>query len=88
MKILVLYLIIVNAFSFILMLVDKYNAQNSLWRIPEALLLTVAAIGGSFGCFLGMRLVRHKTRHRKFFIGVPAMMVLHILIIWDLCRHL
>ena len=88
MDYIVLYLILINAVSFVLILVDKYSAQNKLSRIPEAVLLTVVAIGGSFGCFIAMRLVRHKTRHEKFFIGVPVMMVLHILIIWDICRNL
>ena len=88
MDALVIYLIIVNALSFTLMLVDKYKAKNNLWRIPEAILLTVAAVGGSFGCFAGMRLVRHKTMHKKFSIGLPVLMVIHILILWDLLRHL
>jgi len=88
MDIIFLYLIIVNALSFVLMLVDKYKAQNKLWRIPEAVLLTVAAIGGSFGCYAGMKACHHKTKHKKFSIGVPAMMVIHILIVWDLMRHL
>lgn len=88
MDIIVLYLIIVNALSFVLMLVDKYKAQNDLWRIPEATLMTVAAIGGSFGCFVGMKVCRHKTRHKKFAIGVPVMMAIHILILWDVMRHL
>ena len=88
MDIIFLYLIIVNALSFVLMLVDKYKAQNKLWRIPEAVLLTVAAIGGSFGCYVGMKACRHKTKHKKFSIGVPVLMALHILIVWDLMRHL
>lgn len=88
MDIIVFYLIIVNALSFLLMLVDKYKAQNNLWRIPEAALLTVAAIGGSFGCYLAMKACRHKTRHQNFTIGVPAMMVIHIVILWDLMQHL
>lgn len=88
MDIIVLYLIIVNALSFLLMLVDKYKAQNNLWRIPEATLLTVAGIGGSLGCYLGMKICRHKTKHGRFTIGVPVMMAVHILIIWDIARHL
>jgi uncharacterized membrane protein YsdA (DUF1294 family) len=88
MDIIVFYLIIVNALSFLLMLVDKYEAQNKLWRIPEAVLMAVAGIGGSFGCYLGMKVCRHKTRHKKFSIGVPIMMAIHILIFWDLMRHL
>ncbi len=88
MEIIVLYLILVNALSFLLMLVDKYKAQNGLWRIPENILLIVAVIGGSFGCFAGMKLCRHKTKHLRFHIGVPIMMVVHSLIIWDLAQHL
>ena len=49
MKLIVLYLLIVNAVGFILMLVDKYKARKNLWRIPEATLMLVAAIGGSVG---------------------------------------
>ena len=88
MDILALYLILINALSFLLMLVDKYKAQNNLWRIPEKVLLIVAGFGGSFGCFIAMEAARHKTRHKKFTIGVPAMLVLHILIIINLCRFL
>lgn len=88
MDIIVFYLIIVNALSFLLMLVDKYKAQNNLWRIPETVLMIVAGIGGSFGCYLGMKACRHKTRHKKFSIGVPIMMAIHILIFWDIVRHL
>lgn len=88
MDIIVFYLIIVNALSFLLMLVDKYKAQNNLWRIPEATLLFVAAIGGSFGCYAGMKACRHKTKHKKFTISIPVMMVIHILILWDILQHL
>ena len=88
MDYIVLYLILINALCFVLMLVDKYNAQNKLWRIPENLLISISAIGGSFGCFAGMKLCRHKTKHQKFRMGIPVMMALHILIVWDLMRHL
>lgn len=84
----ILYLIIVNALSFLLMLVDKYKAQNNLWRIPEATLMTIAGMGGSFGCYLGMKACRHKTKHKKFSIGMPVMMLIHILILWDIAQHL
>ena len=88
MDIIVLYLILINALGFVLMLVDKYKAQNNLWRIPEATLMLVAAIGGSFGSFLGMKLCRHKTKHNKFSVGIPLLIVLHIVILWDLAQHL
>lgn len=88
MDIIVLYLIIVNALSFLLMLIDKHKAQNNLWRIPEATLMTIAGIGGSFGCYLGMKTCRHKTMHKKFSVGVPVMMVIQIVILWDIAQHL
>lgn len=88
MIILAIYLILINALSFLLMLVDKYKAQNNLWRIPEATLMLVAGLGGSFGCFFAMETCRHKTKHKKFTIGVPAMMVVHILVVVDILRNL
>ena len=60
------------------MLVDKFNATRNLWRIPEATLLGVAAIGGSVGALLGMYTFRHKTRHVKFTVGIPVIMALQI----------
>ena len=77
------YLIIINAAAFVLMLADKVKARKNAWRISEATLMGVAAIGGSLGGFLGMRLCRHKTKHPKFFIGLPVFLVLHIvLLVW------
>lgn len=84
MKTLLLYLLTVNALGFLLMLVDKRRAKKKLWRIPEFTLMSVAAFGGSFGSYAGMKLFHHKTRHRKFRIGIPVMMVIHILILYDL----
>ena len=82
-KILLVYLLIVNAIGFILMLTDKIKAKKNLWRIPEATLMTLAAIGGSIGALAGMYLVRHKTLHLKFTVGIPIFLFAHILIaIW------
>ena len=80
MKLLILYLLIVNAAGFLLMLVDKYKARKNLWRIPEKTLLGVALIGGSIGAYAGMQLFRHKTQHPKFFIGIPVIMALQIML--------
>lgn len=76
-----IYLCIVNAFGFALMLADKLKAKKNLWRIPEATLFTVAAIGGSLGCILGMYTVRHKTRHLKFTIGMPLILAAQVITI-------
>lgn len=80
MKYLYLYLLIINALGFLLMLVDKYKARNGLWRIPEATLMGVAALGGSIGSLAGMYLVRHKTQHPKFTVGIPALLIVQIVI--------
>ena len=64
-EILALYLLIINALAFLLMLLDKYKARKNLWRIPEATLMGAAALGGSIGALLGMYTVRHKTRHKN-----------------------
>lgn len=73
-KLILLYLLIINAIGFVLMLVDKHKARKNLWRIPEATLMTAAALGGSIGCLIGMYTVRHKTRHLKFTLGIPLIL--------------
>lgn len=77
-KILIFYLLIVNAIGLILMLVDKIKAKKNLWRIPEATLFLVAAIGGSVGSLLGMYTFRHKTKHIKFILGMPLILALQV----------
>lgn len=73
-----IYLIIINAFAFILMLADKLFAKKKMWRIPEATLIGTAVIGGSVGALAGMYLARHKTRHLKFAIGIPVILAVQI----------
>ena len=68
------YLLIINAAGLLVMLADKQYARKNLWRIPEATLLAVAVVGGSIGMLIGMYTVRHKTRHLKFTLGVPAIL--------------
>ena len=76
----ILYLIIINAVGFLLMLADKRAAKKSAWRIPEARLMSIALSGGCFGVYAGMMLFRHKTKHPKFSIGVPIIIVLYIML--------
>ena len=80
MKFILIYLLIVNACAFLLMLADKRKAQKKLWRIPEATLMTSAAIGGSIGALAGMYCFRHKTKHLKFTLGIPAILIAQILL--------
>ena len=88
MKYLVVYLCIINALSFLLMLIDKQKAKKKRWRIPERTLLGVSAIGGSFGGLLGMYLLRHKTLHKRFAIGIPLMFIIHLIGLYFLRGYL
>ena len=86
MKYLSLYLFLINAVGFLLMLADKRRARYGLWRIPEATLLGIAVLGGSAGSLAGMYLVRHKTRHIQFVLGIPAILLLQIALLCFLLK--
>ncbi len=68
--------ILLNIVTFIFYGIDKWKAKHAKWRISEATLLILAAIGGSIGAILGMYTFRHKTQHLKFKYGVPAIILL------------
>ena len=74
-----LYLLIVNAAAFALMLADKIKAKKNAWRIPEKVLFFAAIIGGSIGSLLGMYLFRHKTKHFSFIFGLPLILAIQVL---------
>ncbi len=75
---LIYYLLVINAATFIIYGIDKYKAKKAKWRISEATLLTMAAVGGSIGAWLGMKAWHHKTLHRKFKYGVPIILLIQI----------
>ena len=75
-----IYLVLVNAAGFFLMLADKNRAKKKLWRVPEAALFTLALLGGSLGIWAGMYLGRHKTRHLKFVVGIPLILIVQVVI--------
>ena len=77
-QVLTAYLVLVNAATLVLMLVDKQKARRSAWRIPEATLMGVALIGGSLGAIAGMYLFHHKTRHLKFTLGLPLILAVQV----------
>ena len=76
---LIYYLLLINAVAFILMLADKLKARKNLWRIPEAVLMGSALLGGSVGALAGMYLFRHKTLHLKFTLGIPVILAVQII---------
>ena len=81
MEEIICYLLAVNIATFLLYGIDKYKAKKNQWRISEATLLTMAAIGGSIGAWAGMRLWHHKTMHKKFKYGIPVIMNMQVCLV-------
>ena len=75
---LVYCLFAINAITFVVYGIDKYKAKKAKWRISEATLLLLAVLGGSIGAWMGMRVWHHKTMHRKFKYGIPAILLIQI----------
>lgn len=72
------YIVIINLVGFFTMGMDKRRAIKHAFRIPEAVLFTLAIIGGSPGCIIGMYYFHHKTRHWYFVYGMPAILIIQI----------
>lgn len=72
------YLLAINVVTFIVYGIDKYKAKKAKWRIPEATLLLLAVLGGSIGAWMGMKVWHHKTMHKKFKYGIPAILLIQI----------
>ena len=74
-----LYLLIINIVTFLMMYIDKKRAKWWKWRIKESTLFTLVFLGGGIGGILGMRLFRHKTKKTRFIIGFPLIIVVQII---------
>lgn len=87
MKKIAVYLVLINLLTFAAYGIDKRKAQKNAWRIKESTLLLLAAAGGSVGALLGMQIFRHKTKHPKFTVGVPLILLVQIgLAVWWVLR--
>jgi len=75
------YITLINILGLTLMYIDKIKAINKEWRISENTLILVSILGGSIGSYFGMKLFRHKTKHIKFSIGIPIIIVFQLFII-------
>lgn len=76
-----IYLVVINIIGFIAMGVDKWKAKNNEWRIPEKSLFTITALGGGIGTIAGMYTFRHKTQKPQFTVGMPAILILEIILV-------
>ena len=81
LHIVLIYLVIINVVTFFMYGIDKWKAKKSKMRIRETALLGLAVIGGSIGAWLGMKVWHHKTLHKKFRYGVPAIIIIQLLLI-------
>lgn len=81
LKNILLYLLIINIIGFFMMWSDKRKAKKGKWRIPEQTLFVVTALGGGIGTIAGMYTFRHKTKKLKFTIGLPALVILEIILV-------
>jgi len=71
---LAIYLVVINIVAVAITISDKKKAKKKQWRVKEATLLLVSALGGSVAMYITMKKIRHKTQHKKFMIGIPAIM--------------
>ena len=81
MEVVAYFLIGINVLAFIVYGVDKWRAAHGRWRIPESTLLGLAVIGGSIGALIGMKVWHHKTKHKKFVFGLPAILLIQLIIL-------
>lgn len=86
-RIILFYVMVINMVTFLLFGLDKRRARKKQYRIPEKILLVAAAGGGSVGAFTGMYMFRHKTKHVKFYMGIPLLIMIHILAVLYFWRY-
>lgn len=82
------YLLIINLITFLLYAIDKRRSIRKAWRIPESVLMGFVTFGGSVGAMLAMLLFRHKTKHAKFTVGVPLILVAQIIVVLSFYKYL
>ena len=76
-KLIVIFLILMGFVAVIITVADKSAAKRNKWRVPEATLMLIGLFGGALPMYVTMRTIRHKTKHKKFMIGLPLEIALH-----------
>lgn len=79
MKYFYLYLLFINVIAVIVCFADKIKAKNGSYRISEKTLFAISVLGGSVGMYAAMKTIRHKTKHKRFMIGIPLIIILQLL---------
>ena len=79
--IILIYFVFINIVAVAVTVYDKKKAVVHSWRVKESTLLIISAIGGSLGMYITMKTVRHKTKKKRFMIGIPLIFILQVLLI-------
>ncbi|MBE6616424.1 MAG: DUF1294 domain-containing protein [Ruminococcaceae bacterium] len=87
MKYVLLYFVLVSLVAIIVTVSDKIRAKRNGWRTPESTLLIISALGGSVAMYLTMLSVRHKTKHIKFMLGIPIIILFQAVVVVFLLRN-
>ena len=87
-QLLLIYLVLINLVSIIVTISDKHKAKKHKWRVPESTLLLLSALGGSVAMYITMLIIRHKTKHHKFMIGIPIFIVLQCISVFLIWRNI
>ncbi len=85
-KIFIIYIALISIITFVVFGIDKLKAAKDKWRIPEKVLFLLSAIGGSVGALLGMYTFRHKTKKPAFKFGIPAILIVQIVLLYFIMR--
>lgn len=83
-KVIIIYLVLINIIGFLSMYIDKKKSVNHKWRISEKALILIAILGGAVGSLIGMRSFRHKTKHLKFTLGIPFIIIIEAFLLYIL----
>ncbi|MGN0531664.1 MAG: DUF1294 domain-containing protein [Eubacterium sp.] len=78
-KAVIIYLAAINLLGIIVTIADKRKAVKGKYRIPELDLWLIAMLGGSVGTYITMKTIRHKTKHKKFMIGIPLVIIVQVI---------
>ena len=87
LKISLIYLAVISLVSVIVTIHDKSAAKKKRRRVPEKTLILLSLLGGSVAMYVTMQMIRHKTKHAKFMLGIPAIMVLQLGVLIAIGKH-
>lgn len=76
-KFVLIYIAVISLVAVVITIADKLKAKRDAWRIPEATLMLIGLFGGALPMYVTMKTIRHKTKHKKFMIGLPLEIALH-----------